>query len=110
MKQGLSSITFLSNLIRFPAVQYAVAMGLRVLAIGEDCLCLCFMERRSNLGLDTGDAKKKLCVGLGAEKWIDFKESSDLVKDVQAATDGLGPEAAIIAAGDVRWFITYLVF
>jgi len=68
------------------AVQYAVAMGLRVLAI------------------DTGDLKKKLCVGLGAEKWVDFRESQDLVKDVQAATDGLGPEAALIVAGEITPF------
>jgi len=68
------------------AVQYAVAMGLRVLAI------------------DTGDVKKKLCIGLGAEKWVDFMESKDLVKDVQDATGGLGPDAAIITAGDITPF------
>ncbi|KIJ63449.1 hypothetical protein HYDPIDRAFT_92762 [Hydnomerulius pinastri MD-312] len=64
------------------AVQYAANMGLRVLAI------------------DSGDEKRKLCLSLGAEKWIDFKESGEnLVKDVIAATDGLGPHAALIAAG-----------
>jgi len=42
-----------------------------------------------------------LCHNLGAEKWLDFKESADLVKDAQAATGGLGPDAAVIAAGDV---------
>lgn len=67
-------------------VQYAVAMGLRVLAI------------------DTGETKKNLCLSLGAEKWVDFRESKDLIKDVQAATDGLGPDAAVIAAGDVTPF------
>lgn len=65
------------------AVQYAVAMGLRVLAI------------------DTGESKKNLCFGLGAEKWVDFRESKDLIKDVQEATDGLGPEAALLTAPDV---------
>jgi alcohol dehydrogenase, propanol-preferring len=54
------------------------------------------------IGLDTGESKKKLCLDLGAEKWVDFRESKDFIKDVQAATDGLGPEAAVIAAGDVR--------
>ncbi|KAH7923400.1 GroES-like protein [Leucogyrophana mollusca] len=64
------------------AVQYAVTMGLRVLAI------------------DTGAPKRELALSLGAEKWIDFKESGDnLIKDVIAATDGLGPHSAIIAAG-----------
>ena len=52
--------------------------------------------------------KKKLCIGLGAEKWIDFRESKDLVKDVQDATDGLGPDAAVIAAQDVKYFIISL--
>lgn len=39
---------------------------------------------------------------LGAEKFVDFMESKDLINDVKAATGGLGPQAAIIAAGDVR--------
>ncbi|KJA19698.1 hypothetical protein HYPSUDRAFT_44081 [Hypholoma sublateritium FD-334 SS-4] len=68
------------------AVQYAVAMGLRVLAI------------------DSGETKKKLCLSLGAEAWVDFKESTDLIKDVVAAADGLGPEAAVVAAGDAKPF------
>ena len=64
------------------------------------------------IGLDTGDLKKKLCLDLGAEKWVDFRESKDLIKDVQAATDGLGPEAAVIAAGDVRgiFIASFLLF
>ncbi|THH17552.1 hypothetical protein EW146_g3276 [Bondarzewia mesenterica] len=64
------------------AVQYAVAMGLRVVAI------------------DTGKDKKDLCLKLGAERWIDFLESKDIVKDIKAATDGLGPHAAIITAAN----------
>lgn len=51
---------------------------------------------------DTGEEKRKLALSLGAERWVDFRESEDLVKDVQSATDGLGPHAAIIAAGDVN--------
>ncbi|KAH6907034.1 mannitol-1-phosphate dehydrogenase M1PDH1 [Coprinopsis sp. MPI-PUGE-AT-0042] len=66
-------------------VQYASAMGLRVLAI------------------DTGEKKKDLVMRLGAEKWIDFKESKDIIKDIQAATGG-GPQAAVITAGDPRPF------
>ncbi|KZT18912.1 GroES-like protein [Neolentinus lepideus HHB14362 ss-1] len=60
------------------AVQYASYMGLRVVAI------------------DTGEEKKQLCSKLGAEKFIDFKETQDLVQDVKNATDGLGPHAAIV--------------
>ncbi|KAG8854179.1 alcohol dehydrogenase [Tulasnella sp. 330] len=63
------------------AVQYAKWMGLRVIAI------------------DTGAEKKALCMKLGAEKWIDFKETKDIVKEIQAAVpDGLGPQAAIVSA------------
>ncbi len=48
--------------------------------------------------LDTGADKRDLVMKLGAEKWIDFKETKDLVKDIQDATDGLGPHAAVITA------------
>ncbi|KAF5318178.1 hypothetical protein D9619_012098 [Psilocybe cf. subviscida] len=55
--------------------------------------------------LDTGEKKKELVMKLGAEKWVDFRESGDnLIKDVTAAADGQGPEAAVIAAGDARPF------
>ena len=39
---------------------------------------------------------------LGAEKWVDFCESSNVIEDVKSATDGLGAKAAIITAADVR--------
>ncbi|GAV29395.1 hypothetical protein PMKS-002895 [Pichia membranifaciens] len=52
------------------AVQYGRAMGLRVLAI------------------DGGDDKKELCESLGAEVFIDFTKSKDIVKDIVDATGG----------------------
>jgi len=61
-------------------IQYAVAMGLRVIAI------------------DTGDAKRDLCLKLGAEKWIDFKTSKDVVEEVKEATGGAGPHSAVVVA------------
>ncbi|KAI0737890.1 GroES-like protein [Daedaleopsis nitida] len=64
------------------AVQYAAAMGLRVVAV------------------DTGAEKKELCMKLGAEKWIDFRESKDLVKDIVEATDGFGAHAAVVTAAN----------
>ena len=64
----------------FLAVQYARAMGLRV------------------IGIDTGAEKEKLVKKLGAEAWIDFKKSKDLVADVKAAAGGLGPHASIVVA------------
>ncbi|KAL5482819.1 ADH1_3 [Sanghuangporus weigelae] len=62
------------------AIQYAAAMGLRVVAI------------------DSGEDKRKLVLELGAEKWIDYKESKDLVSDIIAATEG-GAHAAVITTG-----------
>lgn len=64
------------------AQQYAKAMGLQVIAI------------------DGGDEKRDMCINqLGAEAFVDFTKSKDVVKDVQAATeDGLGPHAVILLA------------
>jgi len=62
------------------AVQYAVAMGMRVVAI------------------DTGAEKRKLCLELGAEKWVDFKETPNLVSAIKEACDGLGPHAAVVTS------------
>ncbi|KAL0960030.1 hypothetical protein HGRIS_011678 [Hohenbuehelia grisea] len=60
------------------AVQYAKVRGLRVVAI------------------DSGEDKRKLCLKLGADKWIDFKQSKDIVADVIAATDGQGPHSTVV--------------
>lgn len=63
------------------ACQYAKAMGLRVIAI------------------DGGDEKREMTAKLGAESYIDFSTSQDVVKDVQAATaDGTGPHAVLLVA------------
>ncbi|KAL4065488.1 chaperonin 10-like protein [Scleroderma yunnanense] len=64
------------------AVQYAANMRFRVIAI------------------DTGKEKRDLCLSLGAEKWVDFRESgTNLVTDVVAIADGKGPHAALVTAG-----------
>lgn len=70
------------------AQQYARAMGLRVIAV------------------DTGDEKKKMCLEkLGAESFVDFATSKNVVKDVQACTeDGLGPHAVILVAVNEKPF------
>ncbi|KIK69621.1 hypothetical protein GYMLUDRAFT_90658 [Collybiopsis luxurians FD-317 M1] len=61
------------------AIQYARIRGLRVIAV------------------DTGDAKKELCLQLGAEKWIDFKECKDIVAEIQSITDG-GAHSAVVTS------------
>lgn len=70
------------------AQQYAKAMGLRVIAV------------------DSGEEKKKMCLEqLGASAFVDFATSSNVVKDVQAATeDGLGPHAVILVAVNEKPF------
>ncbi|KAF9737706.1 hypothetical protein PMIN06_002329 [Paraphaeosphaeria minitans] len=50
------------------AVQYAKAMGMRVIAI------------------DGGDAKRNLCLSLGAEKFIDFTSCTDIPAEVRSIT------------------------
>ncbi|EER27288.1 Alcohol dehydrogenase I, putative [Coccidioides posadasii C735 delta SOWgp] len=63
------------------AIQYAQAMGLRVIAI------------------DGGDEKRMACEKLGCEKYIDYTKTKDLVSDVKAASpDGLGPHAVLLVA------------
>lgn len=61
------------------AVQYAVAMGMRVVAI------------------DGGDEKKRLCEKLGATAFIDFTKTKDITADVKKVTNG-GAHAALIVA------------
>ena len=58
------------------AVQYAKAMGYRV------------------LGIDGGEGKEEFTIQAGAESFVDFTKSKDVVKDVQKLTDG-GPHAVI---------------
>jgi alcohol dehydrogenase, propanol-preferring len=63
------------------AVQYAKAMGLHSIAI------------------DGGSEKEALTKKLGADTFVDFQKSKDLVADVKAATpDGQGPAAALLVA------------
>ncbi|KAJ2904328.1 Alcohol dehydrogenase 1 [Zalerion maritima] len=63
------------------ALQYAKAMGLHAIAI------------------DGGAEKGEMCKALGAQSFVDFSVSKDVVADVKAATpDGLGPHAVICLA------------
>lgn len=67
------------------AVQYASAMGLRV------------------VGIDTGKDKEDLVKSLGAEAFIDFKTSSDseVIAEVKRVTNG-GPHAVIVIAASAK--------
>lgn len=61
-------------------VQLAAAMGLRPIVI------------------DTGDERKKLAMELGAEHFIDFKESKDTHAEVVELTGGHGAHAVFVTA------------
>ncbi|KAL1959446.1 hypothetical protein VTO42DRAFT_1891 [Malbranchea cinnamomea] len=61
-------------------VQLAKAMGLRIIAI------------------DTGAEKRDLCLRMGAEHFIDFRESKDVVKEVVEKADGIGAHAVFVTA------------
>jgi propanol-preferring alcohol dehydrogenase len=63
------------------ACQYAKAMGFNIIAI------------------DTGAEKKAMCLKLGADAFVDFGTSKDLVAEVKSASiDGEGPHAALLVA------------
>jgi propanol-preferring alcohol dehydrogenase len=66
------------------AIEYGNAMGLRVVA------------------LDSGADKRALCEKLGAEAFVDYAESKDLVADVKKACGGKGPHAAIVTASSAK--------
>lgn len=62
-------------------------MGLRVIAI------------------DGGEEKRKLCMALGAEQWIDYTQSKDIVADVKKLTNGRGAHCAVVTTASVRFLI-----
>ncbi|KAF4963057.1 hypothetical protein FSARC_8909 [Fusarium sarcochroum] len=68
------------------AIQYAKAMGLRVTA------------------LDGGEEKRKVCTELGADTFVDFKTSEDIVGDIKKATGGLGPDGVLLLAASEKPF------
>lgn len=50
------------------------------------------------IAVDTGASKRALCHSYGAEFFVDFKTTKNLVADIKAASGGLGPHAAILAS------------
>ncbi|KAF5007858.1 hypothetical protein FDECE_5773 [Fusarium decemcellulare] len=68
------------------AIQYAKAMGLHVIA------------------LDGGDEKRKVCTELGADTFVDFTSSQDIVADIKNASAGLGPDGVLLLAASEKPF------
>lgn len=57
------------------------------------------------IAIDAGEEKAKMTKELGAEVFVDFTKSQNVVKDVQAATaDGMGPHAVILVAVNEKPF------
>ncbi len=65
------------------AVQYANAMGLRVIAI------------------DAGKEKEELVANLGAEEFVHVKKSDDVIATVKKITNG-GPHASVVIAASPK--------
>jgi alcohol dehydrogenase, propanol-preferring len=55
------------------------------------------------VAIDTGQEKEELCRALGAEAFIDFQTSKDVIKEVKDITDG-GPQASIVVAASPKPF------
>ncbi|KAJ9285927.1 hypothetical protein DTO021C3_6488 [Paecilomyces variotii] len=64
-------------------IQIAVKKGLKVIAI------------------DSGEAKKKLCLSLGATSFLDYK-TDDIEAEVKSLTSGLGAHAVICLANNEK--------
>ena len=59
----------------------------------------------SVIAIDGGNEKKAMTKKLGAEHFVDFMTSKNIVGDVKAATvDGLGPHAVILVAVNEKPF------
>lgn len=48
--------------------------------------------------IDSGEAKKKLAITLGAEVFLDFKEETDIASRIKEIADGLGANGVIVTA------------
>ncbi|KAF3349603.1 Alcohol dehydrogenase 1 like protein [Verticillium longisporum] len=91
--------------------QYAIAKAAHVARIPKECdleavapvLCAGITYAKAmglkSIAIDGGAEKGKMCAELGAEAYVDFTSSKNLVDEVKAATpDGLGPHAVLLVA------------
>jgi len=53
------------------------------------------------VGIDTGAEKRDLVMSLGADAFVDFKTSKNVIDEVKSITNG-GPHAAIIVAASAK--------
>ena len=50
------------------------------------------------IAIDGGEAKKKLCLDMGAEAFVDFRESKDVPADVVKIAGGIGAHGVVVTA------------
>lgn len=50
------------------------------------------------IAIDGGEVKKKLCLSLGAEEFIDFREVKDVPAEVVRIAGGVGAHGVIVTA------------
>lgn len=51
---------------------------------------------------DGGEEKRKLCLSLGADHWIDFTTCQDITAEIKRVTDGKGAHATVVTTASVR--------
>lgn len=50
------------------------------------------------IAIDGGEAKKKLCMEMGAEAFVDFREIKDVPAEVVRIADGVGAHGVLVTA------------
>ena len=50
------------------------------------------------IAIDGGESKKALCLSMGAEAFIDFKETKDVPAEVIKVADGIGAHGVLVTA------------
>jgi propanol-preferring alcohol dehydrogenase len=50
------------------------------------------------IAIDGGEAKKKLCLEMGAEAFVDFKATKDVAAEVVKIADGIGAHGVLVTA------------
>lgn len=50
------------------------------------------------IAIDGGAAKRDLCLSMGAEAYVDFKETKDVVAKVIEIADGVGAHGVLVTA------------
>lgn len=50
------------------------------------------------IAIDGGEAKKKLCLSMGAEEFVDFRESKDVPAEVVKIAGGVGAHGVVVTA------------